>query len=61
MSRLGKRKKWELNQGLPRVFEPTLKAEESDHSELRGHWHEQVFGNDRPITIELGCGKGVFL
>jgi tRNA (guanine-N7-)-methyltransferase len=61
MARLGKRKKWELNGELPRVFEPILKAENSDHSELRGHWHGQVFGNKNPITIELGCGKGVFL
>lgn len=25
----------------------------------RGHWNE-VFGNDRPIWLELGCGKGGF-
>ena len=25
-----------------------------------GHWHE-VFGNDDPIWLELGCGKGLFL
>ncbi len=61
MARLGKRKKWELNVGLPRVFEPTLKAEESGNHDLRGHWHERVFENDRPITVELGCGKGLFL
>lgn len=24
---------------------------------LRGRWREQ-FGNDNPITLELGCGKG---
>ena len=24
---------------------------------LRGHWHEH-FGNNNPITLELGCGKG---
>ncbi|MBL4771176.1 MAG: tRNA (guanosine(46)-N7)-methyltransferase TrmB [Planctomycetes bacterium] len=61
MSRLGKRKKWELNTSMPRVFEPILKAEESGDYEMKGHWHERVFDNDRPITIELGCGKGLFL
>ena len=25
----------------------------------KGHWNE-VFGNDRPIWLELGCGKGGF-
>ena len=24
---------------------------------MRGHWHEH-FGNNNPITLELGCGKG---
>jgi len=24
---------------------------------LRGRWHEH-FGNDHPLTLELGCGKG---
>lgn len=27
---------------------------------LRGHWHEQVFGNRNPIILELGCGKGEY-
>ncbi|MFT5200423.1 MAG: tRNA (guanine-N7-)-methyltransferase [Planctomycetota bacterium] len=61
MARLGKRNKWALNGELPRVFEPTLKAEGSETYELRGLWHESAFGNDNPITVELGCGKGVFL
>jgi tRNA (guanine-N7-)-methyltransferase len=28
--------------------------------ELRGRWRE-VFGNDNPIYLELGCGKGKFI
>lgn len=28
--------------------------------EYRGKWHE-LFGNDNPIYLELGCGKGQFL
>ncbi len=27
---------------------------------LRGKWHEQFFGNDHPIIVELGCGKGEY-
>lgn len=30
-----------------------------DHP-LKGHWGEKVFGNDRPIVVELGCGKGEY-
>ena len=28
--------------------------------ECRGNWHE-VFGNDNPIRIEIGMGKGRFI
>lgn len=27
---------------------------------LKGHWGEKFFGNDRPIVVELGCGKGEY-
>jgi tRNA (guanine-N7-)-methyltransferase len=27
---------------------------------MRGHWREQYFKNDNPITLELGCGKGEY-
>jgi len=29
-------------------------------SPLKGHWGEHFFGNDRPIVLELGCGKGEY-
>ena len=29
----------------------------SDHP-LKGHWGADFFGNDNPIVLELGCGKG---
>ena len=27
---------------------------------LKGRWHREVFGNDNPIILELGCGKGEY-
>lgn len=36
-----------------------LKAEGFDSFEMRGRWHE-FFGNDNPIVLELGCGKGEY-
>ena len=30
-----------------------------DHP-LKGHWGTEVFGNDHPIILELGCGKGEY-
>ncbi|MDE6825847.1 MAG: tRNA (guanosine(46)-N7)-methyltransferase TrmB, partial [Paramuribaculum sp.] len=26
----------------------------------KGQWHKEFFGNDNPITLELGCGKGEY-
>jgi tRNA (guanine-N7-)-methyltransferase len=27
---------------------------------LKGKWHEDFFGNDKPIVLELGCGRGEY-
>lgn len=29
-------------------------------AQLAGHWNEQVFHNDHPIVLELGCGRGEY-
>ncbi len=36
-----------------------LKAEGFDSFPMKGRWHE-FFGNDNPIVLELGCGKGEY-
>ncbi|MDE5694850.1 MAG: tRNA (guanosine(46)-N7)-methyltransferase TrmB, partial [Alistipes sp.] len=30
-----------------------------DHP-MKGNWHRDFFRNDRPIVLELGCGKGEY-
>ena len=30
-----------------------------DHA-IKGRWGEQLFGNDHPIVLELGCGRGEY-
>ncbi|HOT96671.1 MAG TPA: tRNA (guanosine(46)-N7)-methyltransferase TrmB [bacterium] len=37
---------------------PGLANVRQDPGSLRGHWHSDFFHNDRPITLELACGKG---
>lgn len=32
----------------------------TEPEQYKGRWHE-VFGNDNPIHIEIGCGKGAFV
>lgn len=30
-----------------------------DHA-LKGHWREEVFANENPVVLELGCGRGEY-
>ena len=45
------------NLTFPNLFQVGFDQLEKEGFALRGRWHEQ-FGNDNPITLELGCGKG---
>ena len=57
----GKLWKWEENSEMENVFEPDLQeAVKGKNHPYRGKWHAEVFGNDNPITLELGCGKGEY-
>ena len=40
------------------VFQYDFKTLQKGGFPLQGKWHTH-FGNDRPIILELGCGKGV--
>ena len=35
-------------------------VEDSPVVAMRGKWHEEYFGNDNPIVLELGCGRGEY-
>ena len=45
------------NLTFPNLFQVGFDQLEKEGFALRGKWREQ-FGNDNPITLELGCGKG---
>ena len=45
------------NLTFPNLFQVGFDQLEKEGFALRGRWREQ-FGNDNPITLELGCGKG---
>ena len=47
------------NKILPNVFQPT-RDEALDHYPLKGKWRTEVFKNQNPIVLELGCGKGEY-
>jgi tRNA (guanine-N7-)-methyltransferase len=45
---------------LPNVVEvPYAELLKGPYS-LRGNWKEQFFGNNFPVVLELGCGKGEY-
>ncbi|MDR0939819.1 MAG: tRNA (guanosine(46)-N7)-methyltransferase TrmB [Mediterranea sp.] len=44
----------------PHVFEYPYSAADNIPFDLRGRWGETFFRNDRPIVLELGCGRGEY-
>lgn len=45
---------------LNRVFQPEFKEVYQRDYCLKGRWKQEVFGNDNPLVLELGCGKGEY-
>ncbi|TNE59432.1 MAG: tRNA (guanosine(46)-N7)-methyltransferase TrmB [Bacteroidetes bacterium] len=66
MSRKNKLRKFAEILDFPNVYEcynvqqPALVGAGMQEVELRGHWHDQHFGNAHPITLELACGGGEY-
>lgn len=58
---MGKNKqaRFDENKILPNVFQPT-RAEALAEYPLKGKWNAEVFKNENPIVLELGCGKGEY-
>ncbi len=55
-----KLRKWKENATFSHVFEPDIKSIAGGEGLHKGAWARSVFGNDHPITLELGCGKGEY-
>lgn len=46
---------------LPNVYEyPYRSLNSGEVFPHKGHWGSEVFGNENPIVLELGCGKGEY-
>ena len=58
MGSKNKLKRFKENETFKNVIQPTREAVEKGF-EKRGNWHNH-FGNDNPIVLELGCGKGEY-
>lgn len=44
----------------PHVFEYPYSAVDNMPFDRKGKWHTEFFKNDRPIVLELGCGRGEY-
>jgi tRNA (guanine-N7-)-methyltransferase len=58
---LGKNKleRFAENETFEHFFQPSFDDLMSGFS-LKGKWHADFFGNNNPIILELGCGKGEY-
>ena len=59
MGSKNKLKRFRENETFKNVIQPERKAIEDGSLILKGKWAEH-FGNDKPIVLELGCGKGEY-
>jgi tRNA (guanine-N7-)-methyltransferase len=59
---LGKKKlsRFRELESLERVIQPPFEEVFNRDYRLKGRWCEALFGNDHPLNLELGCGKGEY-
>jgi tRNA (guanine-N7-)-methyltransferase len=55
-----KLKKFEEMATYPHVIQTPFNEVLHQNHALWGKWNEEFFGNDHPIVLELGCGKGEY-
>ncbi len=44
----------------PHVFECPYNMLDEMSTKMKGNWNKTFFGNDNPIVLELGCGRGEY-
>ena len=59
MGSKNKLKRFNENDTFKNVIQPTREEVLNDSLSLKGKWHER-FGNNNPVVLELGCGKGEY-
>nr|WP_255702527.1 tRNA (guanosine(46)-N7)-methyltransferase TrmB [Salinimicrobium sediminilitoris] len=55
-----KLKRFRENETFSNVVQPTREEVLEGNFEYRNKWGSELFGNDKPIVLELGCGKGEY-
>ncbi len=60
MGRTNKLERFSEMREFPHVFEPDGNAILTSDYEMKGRWAQSFFKNDKPIILELGCGRGEY-
>ncbi len=60
MGSKNKLKRFKENETFANVVQPTRDEVVGNSFNLKGKWSQDFFGNDHPIVLELGCGKGEY-
>ena len=60
MGSKNKLKRFKENLTFDNVIQPTRDDLLSGNFKFKGKWNKQVFKNNNPIVLELGCGKGEY-
>src|SRR5690606_16629436 len=51
-----KQERFKIIEDRENVIEPTKYV----YHQIKGHWHSIYFKNEKPITVELACGRGEY-
>lgn len=60
MSSIGKSEKFRQNENFKCLLQPSMQEVFRKDYRLKGKWRSEIFKNNNPITLELGCGKGEY-
>ena len=60
MGSKNKLKRFKENETFANVIQPKREELESGTFPFKGFWNKNIFKNDHPIVLELGCGKGEY-
>lgn len=60
MGSKNKLKRFRENERFSNVIQPTREEVVNAEFPLKGNWSKTFFGNDNPLVLELGCGKGEY-
>ena len=60
MGSKNKLKRFRENETFDNVIQPSRDEIFNNRLKLKGNWRRDIFKNDHPLVLELGCGKGEY-